>query len=82
MCRSPKLIAAYHVLLRLQKPRHPPYALILLIVLRSAASLQRSCAFYLFVFSYPNMSMNFCSRIKRLKDLKIERFPCGDPIFT
>src|ERR1044071_1336251 len=33
VCRSPKLIAAYHVLLRLQKPRHPPYALILLIVL-------------------------------------------------
>ena len=27
MCRSPKLIAAYHVLLRLSDPRHPPYAL-------------------------------------------------------
>jgi hypothetical protein len=27
MCCSPKLIAAYHVLLRLQDPRHPPYAL-------------------------------------------------------
>ncbi len=33
VCSSPKLIAAYHVLPRLQKPRHPPYALILLIVL-------------------------------------------------
>ena len=33
VCSSPKLFAAYHVLLRLQKPRHPPYALILLIVL-------------------------------------------------
>ena len=27
MCRFPKLIAAYHVLLRLSNPRHPPYAL-------------------------------------------------------
>ena len=27
MCSSPKLIAAYHVLHRLWKPRHPPYAL-------------------------------------------------------
>jgi hypothetical protein len=28
VCSSPKLIAAYHVLLRLIDPRHPPYALI------------------------------------------------------
>ena len=28
ICTSPKLIAAYHVLRRLQEPRHPPYALI------------------------------------------------------
>ena len=27
VCKSPKLIAAYHVFLRLQEPRHPPYAL-------------------------------------------------------
>ena len=27
MCHSPKLIAAYHVLLRLSNPRHPPHAL-------------------------------------------------------
>ena len=27
VCKSPKLIAAYHVLRRLQEPRHPPYAL-------------------------------------------------------
>ena len=26
-CQSPQLFAAYHVLLRLQEPRHPPYAL-------------------------------------------------------
>jgi len=33
MCQSPQLFAAYHVLLRLWEPRHPPYALTLLIVL-------------------------------------------------
>ena len=27
ICTSPKLIAAYHVLLRLREPRHPPVAL-------------------------------------------------------
>ena len=27
VCKSPRLFAAYHVLLRLQEPRHPPYAL-------------------------------------------------------
>ena len=32
MCQSPQLFAAYHVLHRLWEPRHPPYALILLIV--------------------------------------------------
>ena len=28
VCSSPVLIAAYHVLHRLQKPRHPPFALV------------------------------------------------------
>ncbi len=28
LCRSPQLIAAWHVLLRLLEPRHPPYALV------------------------------------------------------
>ena len=28
ICSSPKLFAAYHVLLRLREPRHPPCALI------------------------------------------------------
>ena len=27
ICTYPRLIAAYHVLLRLREPRHPPYAL-------------------------------------------------------
>ena len=31
VCRSPALFAAYHVLLRLRKPRHPPFALLLFL---------------------------------------------------
>ena len=31
VCGSPDLFAAYHVLLRLPKPRHPPYALLLFL---------------------------------------------------
>ena len=33
VCKSPELIAAYHVLLRFRKPRHPPFALVLFLVL-------------------------------------------------
>ena len=32
VCKSPRLIAAYHVFLRLQEPRHPPCALYNLIL--------------------------------------------------
>ena len=32
VCGSPRLFAAYHVLRRLRKPRHPPFALILFLV--------------------------------------------------
>ena len=31
VCGSPELFAAYHVLLRLRKPRHPPFALVLFL---------------------------------------------------
>ena len=31
VCGSPELFAAYHVLLRLRKPRHPPFALLLFL---------------------------------------------------
>ena len=52
ICHSPYLIAAYHVLLRLSKPRHPPCAL---------SNLSNSIVFlYLFTTSInSNMSMNF-----------------------
>ena len=55
VCKSPKLIAAYHVFLRLQEPRHPPYALIYFLLSSS------KCLFHLddaYLISL-NMSMNF-----------------------
>ena len=33
VCKSPELFAAYHVLLHFRKPRHPPFALLLFLVL-------------------------------------------------
>ena len=33
VCKSPELFAAYHVLLHFRKPRHPPIALLLFLVL-------------------------------------------------
>ena len=44
ICASPRLIAAYHVLHRLQEPRHPPYALsCMLSVCKTIKVLQRIC---------------------------------------
>ena len=57
VCKSPKLIAAYHVFLRLQEPRHPPYALIYFLLSSS------KCLFHLddaYLISL-NMSMNFAN---------------------
>ena len=34
VCKSPELFAAYHVLPRFRKPRHPPFALLLFLVLK------------------------------------------------
>ena len=42
VCSSPKLIAAYHVLLRLREPRHPPFALAYFFIF---LALSYSCIF-------------------------------------
>lgn len=73
VCPYPQLFAAYHAFHRLWEPRHPPYALILLIVpitklimtaffclLLFVLLLIIKNAFYFLLFSYLNMSMNFC----------------------
>ena len=57
-CRSPRLFAAYRVLLRLLMPRHPPCALIslntffaeLCLVLKDFSQFRRSLKLYLPIF--------------------------------
>ena len=64
VCQSPQLFAAYHVLRRLWKPRHPPYALndffpnIILVYFYTRHSKVLG---YLFVMSLSLMSMIYCS---------------------
>ena len=43
VCSSPKLIAAYHVLLRLLDPRHPPFALTCFKKVYSVLVLYHKC---------------------------------------
>ena len=55
ICIYPKLIAAYHVLHRLQEPRHPPYALSYLFAsrfLRRGRCLLKVVLFVFFVGCY------------------------------
>src|SRR6476619_1056417 len=49
-CRSPKLFAACHVLLRLSVPRHPPSTLSNLTI--KCLDLMRSAAFHTFLKTY------------------------------
>ena len=53
VCSSPVLIAAYHVLRRLQKPRHPPSALVTfsLFVFRIFHESQELSCLHLFSFT-------------------------------
>ena len=64
ICTLPWLIAAYHVLLRLWEPRHPPYALIYFFLLY--ARTHNVCLFPKFS---SNMSKNL-STIWRIVDNK------------
>ena len=56
ICTYPKLIAAYHVLHRLQEPRHPPYALSYLltrhILLRAVSAESCTLRFRYFLNLY------------------------------
>ena len=69
ICSSPQLFAAYHVLLRLSVPRHPPCALYSLtcytysVMCRTVCSLAFSCIFSVTmdvsIHSHPRMSFLF-----------------------
>ena len=58
VCSSPELFAAFHVLLRLLKPRHPPYALICFLCL-SRLEIVSFRPLLLPRYLFPILSMNF-----------------------
>ena len=62
ICASPRLFAAYHVLLRLLVPRHPPYALLRLI-------------FVVLFFLEFVLPLEIVLRVPLLSQLLVERSP-------
>ena len=58
VCSSPELFAAFHVLLRLLKPRHPPYALFCFLCL-SRLEIVSFRPLLLPRYLFPILSMNF-----------------------
>ena len=75
VCKSPRLIAAYHVFPRLQEPRHPPYALTHFLT----TSHISYCLCETLISSSLNMSMNF----SRIFDLRGEyRSRTDDPLLA
>lgn len=52
----PKLIADYHVLLRLMKPRHPPCALTLFTLVKNIVANKNAYDFYYYYFAL----LEFC----------------------
>ena len=62
ICTSPGLFAAYHVLLRLREPRHPPSALTYFLLswhFSRRIDSPSACSLYLFLFLSCNMSKIF-----------------------
>ena len=58
VCKSPRLFAAFHVLLRLQEPRHPPYALFLLYfyLFRNLFEITHTSCYVSLTYLYSNLS--------------------------
>ena len=63
ICSSPQLFAAYHVLLRLREPRHPPYALFYFLRLRPSLFDERRVSYSM------ALAFSFCLRFHHVKDL-------------
>ena len=65
ICRSPGLIAAYHVLLRLHEPRYPPFALL-------------SFLLYSWYLNDTEIRFSFSSSFQHVKDHWPFFWPCGE----
>ena len=76
ICISPKLFAAYHVLHRLQEPRHPPYALSYLFaaprLLRAVSA--ESCTFFYLQFLVHRSLFTFFACFDSFSFLISEKF--------
>ena len=60
ICNSPQLFAAYHVLLRLREPRHPPCALLYFLPTNTYARVSLIYTLYRFTtYFIENMSKIF-----------------------
>ena len=62
ICTYPKLIAAYHVLLRLWEPRHPPYALNHFLRLNNDISLCLYCSYFKLILLNSLCLLSLCQR--------------------
>ena len=65
ICRSPQLIAAYYVLLRLKEPRHPPYALNHFLLLSQSQVIK----FYISNLPFPNVLFSFLFAYHHVNEL-------------
>jgi hypothetical protein len=74
VCGYPRLIAAYHVLLRLPSPRHPPYALSSLTIKFAPLEISSKCSLLwptcLCFYFYPSLSdcQRSCPDIREVKN--------------
>ena len=86
ICTSPQLIAAYHVLLRLWEPRHPPYALAYFLTIKAYSKMTGlnlsplriaplASFLYFRFFQYVNELYPFCCSGRQIRRE-------SNPIFT
>ena len=76
ICTSPQLIAAYHVLLRLREPRHPPSALLLLLLKFYCSLTQANLTAR---YAIPYTCFFFLIIVQNVKDLRARTKKTGTP---
>ena len=84
VCSSPELFAAYHVLHRLQKPRHPPSALVTFSLFSFDLNHKNFCAVYtmfsftrcleIVVHNYDRLSIFYSLQTNFISSLTLPRY--------
>ena len=67
VCKSPELIAAYHVFRRLQEPRHSPYALLHFLTLRRVPIVTRQTLSHLLKYVNERRKLPFAMNSTRFE---------------